>query len=703
MTAVTVPDTAPALAGSVPRSGHLPALDGLRAVAVVLVVLFHSGLGLARNGFVGVDVFFVLSGFLITRLLLEELALTSTLRLRTFYARRIRRLLPAAMVVAAGVVAIALVIDPVARRLSLVGDAQASSLYVANWHFLLTSREYFGPAVDVSPFLHFWSLAIEEQFYVLYPLVLMVVWKLARRRVGALIAMLTGLAVAGAVVQVVVGASDPTRAYFGTDTRAYQLLAGAVLAAFLRLHVPSTRTAARRALGTDLAAAVLVAALVVLALPVATLDVWARGLMATVVAVGLVATCARGTSRAVRLAGHGIPAYVGRLSYGIYLWHWPLIVALREVWSLSPLVVAVLALATSLPLAALSHHLLERPVRRSMRLDRRPIAVVGAGVIVSIAVAVAAGESLAAPWRPLVTRVHTTASGVRVDVSDDIRLDVGAIDWESLDPRLAERGTGHPTCTQFDLPACDLVGGDGPRWLLVGDSHAQTLLPAITEYARSRGIHLVQSVELGCGWEHGVRNLAVPGRKDGCLLLRSDYPHWLVEADQIDVVIAVGVLRAGDDFGEDRRYMFADAALRALPYDEALRRIRTSTVEALRSVGAAVIVLEPTPIAPFNPLECLSASGRVGDCAWVDARPSTSIDTAVRALDEPGSGVASVDVDDLACPRLPTCLPYVDGEFTYSDEHHLRPEWWLAHLDELSRRLDAAAASVGEPISAGEG
>jgi len=685
------------------RSGHLPALDGLRAIAVLLVVLFHAGLGWVSNGFVGVDVFFVLSGFLITRLLLEELDRTSTVRLRTFYARRVRRLLPAAALVVFGIAAIAVAIDPVSRRLSLVGDARAASLYVANWHFLLSSRQYFGAGVDVSPFLHFWSLAIEEQFYVLYPLALLAIWRLTRRRQGAVIAVLGVLAAAGVVAQIVLASSDPTRAYFGTDARAYQLLAGALVAAVLRRRATSAAPSARRSAGNDLLAATCLALLAVTATPLVDLEVWTRGIVATVLAVCLVATCTGSAPTSVRVLGHRIPTGVGRLSYGIYLWHWPLIVAARELWSPSPLTLAALALAGSVPLAAISHRLVERPIRRSPRLDRTPSPVIGVGVAVSLVMAFAAGESLAAPWRPLVTRVHTTASGVRVDAADDIVLDVGAIDWESLNPHLAENGTGHATCTQFDLAACRLVDGDGPRWLLVGDSHAQTILPAITEYARSRGIELVQSVELGCGWEQGVRNLGVPGRKDGCLLLRSDYPHWLVEADGIDVVIAYGVLRAEDTFGEGRDFMFADAALRGRPYDEALRHIRTATVEALRSAGAAVIVIEPTPVAPFDPLECLSASGRVGDCAWADSRPSTSIDTAVRSLAVPGSGVASVDLDDVACPRLPTCLPHLDGEFTYIDENHIRPQWWLAHLDELGRRLDAAAAAVGEPIAPSEG
>ena len=682
---------------------YLPALDGLRAVAVLLVLMFHAGVPGFHNAFVGVDVFFVLSGFLITRLLLAEMERTSTIRLRTFYARRARRLLPASLIVVAAITAIMLAIEPVTRRLSLIGDARAASLYVANWQFITSSRDYFASTVDSSPFLHFWSLAIEEQFYVAFPVLLLVLWRLVRRRRGPLLAGLVGLAVAGVIAQVAIAADDPARAYFGTEARAYQLLLGAAVAV-ASVIVDSRRS--NGSAGTRTHDIVAVLGVVALGLLVPT---WLgvtpshRGLLATPAAMALVVSVAHGGPWTTRVAGHRLPASVGRLSYGIYLWHWPLIVAMRDIWDLPSLVVAAAALGVSLTLAGASHRLLERPIRRTPRLDRRPVLVTTIGVAMSAVMAIATMLVLDLPWRPLVNNTTTNSTGITLDADDDVQLDVASIDWESLNPRLAENRTDRKPCTQAGIDTCILVPGQGPRWLLIGDSHSETILPAVVEYARSRGIELLQSVELGCGWEQGVRNLSVPGRKDGCFLLRAEWPTWLVDAYDVDVVLAYGVLRPARDFGEGRSYMFSDRARRLLPYEEGLREARTTTVAAVRAAGAAMIVIEPTPFAPFDPLECLSGSGDVGECAWYDARPSTSIDEAVLGLATPTSGVASVNLDDVVCPRLPICLAYVDSEFTYFDDNHVRSEWWLAHLDELSRRLDAAATAVGEPIAPGEG
>ncbi|HEY0485900.1 MAG TPA: acyltransferase, partial [Mycobacteriales bacterium] len=211
---------------------YVPALDGVRALAVVAVLLFHGGVAAARGGFLGVDAFFVLSGYLITSLLLAEHARTGTIALTAFWGRRARRLLPALLVLVA-FTAVAghatLAPDELAR---LRGDALAALLYVANWRMIAHGTGYFDTTAAPSLLQHTWSLAIEEQFYLLWPLVLLLVLGGRRRPLPALCLAGIGLS---AVAAAVLGAPghDVGRAYYGTDTRAASLLIGALLAAAL--------------------------------------------------------------------------------------------------------------------------------------------------------------------------------------------------------------------------------------------------------------------------------------------------------------------------------------------------------------------------------------------------------------------------------------------------------------------------------------
>src|SRR5689334_23234267 len=226
--------------------GYRPDLDGLRTIAVYLVLLFHAGLGWVSGGFIGVDLFFCLSGFLVTGVLLGELERDGRLRVGRFYGRRVRRLLPAAVVVVVATSVAFLFLWSVVLRAPLVADARSALLYYANWHFLAASGDYFATDVDKSPFLHFWSLSIEEQYYIFFPVLLLLLSRLpVRVRRKAMLGTLGVLLVVSLVLQVVLAQGSIDRAYYGTDARLYQLLAGALLTAWLAgtSWRPSQRTA----------------------------------------------------------------------------------------------------------------------------------------------------------------------------------------------------------------------------------------------------------------------------------------------------------------------------------------------------------------------------------------------------------------------------------------------------------------------------
>ena len=363
---MTVPDTRSS------SSSRNDALDGLRLLAVAAVMAFHFGLPGTSGGFLGVDVFFVLSGFLITSLLLGRMH-EGRLDVLDFWTRRLRRLLPAVLVLMGVMVAWGALVAPAVSRDGLRGDITGTLFYVANWHFIATSTYFAGDGVP-SPLEHTWSLAVEEQFYLVWPLLLLVVMLVVRkprRRVAAVgVIAAAGLVASAVRLGLLWASSGQDRAYLGTDSRIFEPLAGALLAALLA-------SAAARGLVIRAHWVLLVLGGLGLAWGLASLGgpggatrVYADG-GAVVVALStasVIATVATRVSGATRMLALPAVAYLGRLSYAMYLWHWPL-----QVWTgrygwvdLSGLGTpgrAGVLTALTVALAALSYHLVEKPVR----------------------------------------------------------------------------------------------------------------------------------------------------------------------------------------------------------------------------------------------------------------------------------------------------------------------------------------------------
>lgn len=348
---------------------YLPPLDGLRAVAVAMVVAYHLGYARAAGGFVGVEVFFVLSGWLVCALLVNEHHRTDRIDLRAFWLRRARRLLPAVVVVTGGALAATAVTRP-ERLAALRSDAVAGLAYHLNWRLVLDERSYFEAAAGPSALEHLWSLSIEEQFYLAFPLLCagVLVHRSRRRAVATLLA----LAAASTLLRfaLVDPGADPSRAYFGADTRAAGLLLGAAVAFVwtpnrLRPHDDPPFTALLDGVAAA-GGAVLLWYLV--ALDEHRAVAFEGGLtavqLATVAIVAVVVYPA--PTRAARLLSARPLRWVGERSYGIYLLHWPVIVLTSRApgeQPESPLRVAAQVAAT-LGLAAASHRFLEEPVRR---------------------------------------------------------------------------------------------------------------------------------------------------------------------------------------------------------------------------------------------------------------------------------------------------------------------------------------------------
>jgi len=361
------------LTGSGPEIGlgYLPSLDGLRAISVMAVLLYHAEIGWLSGGFLGVEVFFVISGYLITSLLLAERQRSGTISLRGFWVRRARRLLPALylLLLATSAWWLLFVRDEVGH---VRGDVLAAVTYVTNWWLVFSKQSYFAQAGRPSPFRHLWSLAVEEQFYLLWPLIFVGLMALTKGRRDRAVGILLAGAAASAMLMYTLfsPAADPSRPYYGTDTRASGLLLGAALAFVLppwRLQARAGKRAPHIIDGVGLLA---LGALAWFFLRVNEFDpfVYQQGfilldLLTVVAIIAVVHPAGRVWRRALSLRP---VVWVGQRSYGIYLWHWPVFVLTRPRLdiSLTGVPLLVVRLAITIGLAAASYRFLEQPVRR---------------------------------------------------------------------------------------------------------------------------------------------------------------------------------------------------------------------------------------------------------------------------------------------------------------------------------------------------
>lgn len=364
-------------------------IDGLRAVAVILVVLSHLGLPGFAGGYVGVDVFFVISGYLITGILVRHLDGDPRMTMREFYFRRAKRILPMAILVLAVTCLVAFAVLNEVKTRQIATDSFWAAIFAANLHLIQQSADYFGHGFSVSPVQHYWSLAVEEQFYLVFPLLLLAISRMTSGRSSsasrkAMLAMVAGLSACSLALSVWQSATLPSVAYFSSGTRAFELGIGAVLALAIGVKPLLWSQRVRNLVGVGGLVAIVAADLVFSAKTV--FPGWA----ALLPTLGAAAVIAAG-SRALSLAP---VVYVGKISFSLYLWHWPIIVLLPLVapgfetsgWRSIPV------LGFTLVLSSLSYRFVERPFRAmgsKLDLNRSSVrrALANVGFLVALAVA----------------------------------------------------------------------------------------------------------------------------------------------------------------------------------------------------------------------------------------------------------------------------------------------------------------------------
>lgn len=667
-------------------SHHRPHLDGLRTVAVYLVVAHHAGLGRFSGGFIGVDVFFVVSGYLVTQLLRRDLAASGAIDLRRFYARRVRRLLPAAAVVLVATAVVFTVVGSPAEWGDAEDAMRAAALYVSNWFFLARATDYFAADIAANPVLHFWSLAVEEQFYILWPLVLLGLHRLARSTRNPTRALQAAVAVGAAVsLGAALRLADHhlDRAYFGTDTRAYQLFAGALLALS-----PGVLVRLRRVGPTGLVPAVSVLALALLGLASTSfvdLGPIQRGAVTTAITVAVLATLdAAPSGIAARILSLPPVVYLGRISYGTYLWHWLVVVVLARETELGHRSTFAITVVVATGLASLSFQVLEHPVRSWQLLDRQRVPVIAGGLALSILVGLVAVPAVFD---------RATPSSTRITAADDDRTPRAtsagsALDWRAAQQEVAEL----PVCSGASLATCTVVAGTGPKVLLVGDSHARMYRSMLEGVAERRGLQLSIAAMPTCGWIDGA--WAAMSAPD-CKKAQEQWFGPVMEGLDPDIVILAHrvlddpgspTILAGDGTG------FVKTGTAA--FDELVESRTRATVGALRDQGRKVVIIEPIPQPrddQEDPLVCLSREEGLDACRFVTGRQPRAEERLDRQLDAEDDGVWSIDLDGAVCPYLPICDPVIDSMIVRRDRTHLT----LTFAESLSERFEDVLVSAG--------
>jgi peptidoglycan/LPS O-acetylase OafA/YrhL len=694
--------------------GFRPDIEGLRAVAVIVVILFHARISAFSGGFVGVDVFFVVSGFLITRLLLNEIQRTGTISLPNFWARRARRLLPASVaVVVVTVIASQVLLSPIAQR-PLASDAVAAGAFVINIVFARRLGDYFASQLGQtpSPLLHFWSLAVEEQFYLFWPLALFALRRKPRRYLRLITVMMITVACISYAISLWMTRTHPTGAFYLLPARMWELAVGGLIAAAgpaWRAVSPTWRAAA----------AWVGVAGVVTAVVSFDQSVAFPGSAALLPVLGTALIVVGGGSGAAWFApaaalSHPALQWIGKRSYAIYLWHWPALVLAEAKWGPLSLAQRTVAIAIAVALAAGSVRLIEDPVRHSSWIASRPnrglllggalCATVLLTGIISLALPrrLDSGQAAAAPVLQLQPAAPPTTTSPAVGVagsggappaSATIPASLSGTDLAGL--VAANRVVLEAGLTTTAVPAnmtpplarlfndrpnvyadgCVAIGVDDKlkpcrygktsssiKVVLFGDSHAAQWSPALEKVADDNGFELIVLAKGGCP----LPSVSIPTNT-----LARTCPIWrdkaiqFIAAEHPDLVVVTG----------SRHYPNTDAQW---------REGFSTTLSRLKGLTPRLLVLGDNPDSRDDPATCLSAHlSSVGACA--NSRENAveagklEVERAVAAT----AGARFVDTSDWLCAAT-DCPVIIGNILLFRDINHLTTfaSLWFAPMIE---------------------
>lgn len=647
----------------------------MRAIAIALVLVYHAGVQQLPGGFVGVDVFFVISGFLITGLLIRELERDRKISLTRFYARRAKRLLPATGVVLAATTVLTWLTISVVDWRDFGLDIIASALYVVNWQLAHRSVDYLAEDVGLSPVQHFWSLAVEEQFYIVWPLLLAVLaWSLKRRRsvnvrrpMSVAIALLIIVSFASSIYFT---SDDPARAFFITPTRLWELGIGAAVAIGTTWwpKIPSAIASGLGWIGLGFVA------LSGLIFDASTAWPGYAALAPTLgTAAMIIAGFTHGRLSPARLLSIRPAVWIGGLSYSLYLWHWPLIVAATSYWGELSARQGLLVIAISFVPAYLSYKLVENPLRFAKPLARSNTLTLSIGANFT-AMGAAAGLILLVAV-PSIGNTPSSDDDIKVTAPGATALDLrdagtvqslSGISWFTPDATSAEDDLpeGYERGCQVDqnssaLQPCEWGDPNGDILVVVvGDSKMLQWQSALQEIADQQGWRIISHTKSACGFHSGVQ-LVDDKPYTSCTEWNENVMDELVELEPDFVLTSQRINVALDQTTGDASVdMMVDAMV--------------TQWSVLLDMDIPLIVLLDNPNPGFAVYECIAENeDNPQNCTF--SREDGIANSGALAQEEAVARLSDVHIVDLRPKICPDnqCVPIIGNVLLYRQTSHL--------------------------------
>jgi len=589
-----------------------PQIQALRAIAAVLVLIYHAKW--LDGGYIGVDIFYVISGFLITGILLRELDNKGTISLISFYARRTKRLLPASLIVIFATGIASLILLPASMRQSLGKDLIAAATYVSNFLFAFWENDYQNLNSTPSPFIHFWSLAVEEQFYIFWPLFILILFRIGKRRAiffGVLATLIGSFAFSLFLTE-----RAPIWAFYILPTRAWELAVGALLVLLPELN--------------KLRPIVALLAFVTIGLASFVFDKTTpfpgtAALAPVIATVLLLASRSKWPPMIDAIARSKVTQWLGAISYPLYLWHWPvLVIPAIYMGDELTLLQTLLLLALTVLLAGLTHRFVETPMRDATLSNRKVFRFAFMATLLSVALGVTTYSQY--------SNKITLGDGAKFSLEEIRSKPVNNNDG----CHIHIRQTVSPRCEYGDLSSKQTI-------VLYGDSHAAQWLPALDIIGKKRGIKIVSLTKSACPSAEVIKELSSQYDVDDCQAFRDS------SVDRINTIRPLAVILTG---------MQPFTA----PYsDESARSWwlagETKVFNRIKNATQFPIYLTDTPLPQVDIPDCLVA-GRGDAC-----------DTSRPISAEVAAGLIPINPTPWLCTDK--CPAVVDGIIAYRDKSHL--------------------------------